>query len=100
MDYLVSQLKAVQVSCWDGYVMGGGVGISAFSPIIIATEKTAFAMPETKLGFFTDVGANYVLARLRSNIGYYLGMTGLVLKGEDVYTAGLAHFYIPSERLK
>lgn len=97
---MMSQLKAVQISCWDGYVMGGGVGLSVFSPVIIATEKTAFAMPETKLGFFTDVGANYILARLRSKIGFYLGMTGLVLKGEDAYIAGLAHYYIPSERLK
>jgi 3-hydroxyisobutyryl-CoA hydrolase len=100
LDYNMSQLKAVQISCWDGIVMGGGVGLSVFSPIIIATEKTVFAMPETKLGFFTDVGASYVLSRLRNNIGYYLGLTGLSLKGEEVYIAGLAHFYIPSEKIE
>jgi len=61
--------------------MGGGVGLSVFAPIIIATEKTVFAMPETKLGFYTDVGANFILSRLRSNIGYYLGMTGTTIKG-------------------
>lgn len=81
LDYQVSQLKALQISCWDGIVMGGGVGISAFAPFIIATEKTLFAMPEAKLGFFTDVGVNYLLARLRGNIGYYLGTTGARLKG-------------------
>ena len=96
----MSQLKAVQVSCWDGFVMGGGVGLSVFAPIIIATEKTVFAMPESKLGFFTDVGANLILSRLRSKIGYYLGMTGTSLKGEEVYIAGLAHFFIPSSQLK
>jgi len=37
MDYQISQLKAVQIANWDGIVMGGGVGISAFSPFIIAT---------------------------------------------------------------
>ena len=100
LDYNISTLKTVQISCWDGIVMGGGVGLSVFSPIIIATEKTVFAMPEAKLGFFTDVGANYILARLRNNIGYYLGMTGDSLRGEDVFIAGLAHFYIPSARLK
>ena len=41
----MSELKAVAIACWDGYVMGGGVGLSAHSPIIIATEKTGFAMP-------------------------------------------------------
>jgi 3-hydroxyisobutyryl-CoA hydrolase len=79
--------------------MGGGAGISAFAPIIIATEKTLFAMPEAKLGFFTDVGINFILARLRNNIGHYLGMTGARLKGEDVFISGLAHFYIPSSKI-
>jgi 3-hydroxyisobutyryl-CoA hydrolase len=62
--------------------MGGGFGITSFAPFIIATENTMYAMPECKLGFFPDVGSSYLLSRLRSNIGYYLGMTGLRLKGE------------------
>ncbi len=95
----MSQLKAVQISCWDGITMGGGVGLSAFSPLIIATEKTVFAMPEAKLGFFTDVGSTYILSRMRNNIGYYLGMTSLSLRGEEAFIAGLAHFYIPSSQL-
>nr|VVW86857.1 unnamed protein product [Nymphaea colorata] len=73
--------NTIQISCWDGIVMGGGAGISAFAPIIIATEKTMFAMPEAKLGFFTDVGINYILSRMRNNLGHYLGMTGARLKG-------------------
>lgn len=76
--------------------MGGGVGLTAFAPVIIATEKTLFAMPEAKLGFFTDVGANYLLSRLKNNLGLYLGMTGARLKGEEAYIAGIAHYYIPS----
>jgi hypothetical protein len=40
-----------------------------------------YAMPEGKIGFFTDVAAGYFLSRLRSNIGYYLGLTGARLKG-------------------
>lgn len=62
--------------------MGGGVGISVHSPIRIATEKSVFAMPEAKIGFFTDVGGGYFLSRLRKNIGLYLGMTGARLKAE------------------
>ena len=96
----MSQLKSVQIANWDGIVMGGGVGISAFSPFIIATENSMYAMPEGKIGFFTDVGAGYFLSRLRNNIGYYLGLTGARLKGEDVYIAGLANFYIPRENVQ
>ena len=57
-------------------------------------------MPEAKIGFFADAGATYSLSRLRNNIGFYLGMTSEFLRGEEVYIAGLASFYIPSEKLK
>lgn len=84
---------------WDGIVMGGGFGISAFAPFRIATENTMFAMPEAKLGFFTDVASGYVLSRLRSNIGYWLGMTGARLRGEEVFISGLANYFIPRTSL-
>ena len=61
--------------------MGGGVGISIHSPFRIATEKTIFAMPENKLGFFTDVASGHVLSKLRNRLGYYIGVTGLLLRG-------------------
>jgi len=61
--------------------MGGGVGVSIHAPIRIATEASVFAMPEAKIGFFTDVGGGYFLSRLRNNIGFYLGLTGARLKG-------------------
>lgn len=56
-------------------------------------------MPEAKLGFFTDVCGCYFLSRMRSNIGFYLGMTGGRLTGEDVYVSGLANYYIPKDKL-
>ena len=52
--------------------MGGGVGISVHSPIRIATESTLFAMPEAKIGLFTDVGGGFFLSRLKNNLGLYL----------------------------
>lgn len=62
--------------------MGGGVGISIHGNIRIATEKTLFAMPEAKIGFFTDVSGGYFLSRLRNNLGLYLGVCGQRLKGK------------------
>lgn len=53
-------------------------------------------MPEAKLGFFTDVGVNYRLARMRNNIGFYLGLTGSRLKGEETFIAGLANYFVKS----
>ena len=65
-------------------VVGGGVGLSVHAPFRIATENTVFAMPETKIGLFPDVGGSFFLPRLDGEIGTYLGLTGKVLKGHDV----------------
>ena len=92
-------MKPVQISCWDGIVMGGGVGISIHSPIRIATESSMFAMPEAKIGLFTDVAGGYFLSRLRKNIGLYLGLTGARLKGEEVVQAGLANFFVEKSKI-
>jgi enoyl-CoA hydratase/carnithine racemase len=92
----LSQLKTLQIANWDGFVIGGGVGISIHAPFRIATEKTLFSMPENKLGFFTDVASGHYLSKLRNKLGYYIGVTGLQLKGEDVYNSGLANFFVQS----
>lgn len=64
LDYRLASLNSTLVAIMDGIVMGGGVGISVHAPIRIATEKSMFAMPEAKLGLFTDVGGGYFLSRL------------------------------------
>lgn len=63
--------------------MGGGVGISIHGQYRIATENTVFAMPETAIGFFPDVGGSFFLPRLEGALGMYLGLTGARLKGID-----------------
>ena len=52
------------LSIWKGVVMGGGVGLSIYGNTRIATEKSRFAMPETGIGFFPDVGGSYFLSRI------------------------------------
>lgn len=65
-------------------LVGGGVGLSAMAPFRIATETTMFGMPETKIGYSPDVGANYFLNRLDGELGTYLALTGDALKGRAV----------------
>jgi len=79
--------------------MGGGVGLSIHGHFRIATENTLFAMPETGIGFFPDVGGSYFLSRLSGALGTYLALTGHRLKGEDAVTAGVATHYVPSSSL-
>ena len=83
----------------DGITMGGGVGLSVHAPIRIATERTVFAMPETTIGLFPDVGGSFFLPRLDGKIGNYLALTSERLKGVNVYYSGIATHYIDSSTL-
>jgi enoyl-CoA hydratase len=83
----------------DGVTMGGGVGISIHGSHRIATERTLFAMPETGIGLFPDVGGAWFLPRLEGELGIWLALTGARLKGRDVLAAGIATYYVASEKL-
>jgi Enoyl-CoA hydratase/carnithine racemase len=66
----------------------------------VATDKTTFAMPETTIGLFPDVGGSYFLPRLKpAALGLYLALTSYQLKGKDVAKCGIATHYIPSSNL-
>ena len=73
----------------NGMVMGGGVGISQFGTHRVAGENYAFAMPETKIGLFPDVGVCHVFARLPDHVGFYLGLTGRSIGRADAYALDL-----------
>lgn len=87
------------VAFMDGITMGGGVGISQPAKYRVATENTRFAMPETGIGLFPDVGGGWYLSRLAGRLGEFLALTGARLKGEECLWAGLATHYLPSEAL-
>lgn len=101
LDHLLALSNAHKphVALWDGTVMGGGVGISINASFRIATEKSLFAMPETGIGLFPDVGGSYFLPRLPRHFGTFLALTGYRLKGSDLVHAGVATHYVPSEKL-
>jgi enoyl-CoA hydratase len=74
----------------DGITMGGGAGISVNGAYGIATERTLFAMPETGIGLFPDVGATRFLNRCPGHVGRYLGLTGARVKAADAVYCGFA----------
>jgi enoyl-CoA hydratase len=87
------------VTVMDGITMGGGVGISLPARVRIATENTKFAMPETGIGLFPDVGGGWYLSRLPGRMGQYLALTGHRLNGAECLALGLATHYLPAAAL-
>jgi len=96
MNTKVKRYPKPYISLMDGIVMGGGVGVSIHGAVRVATERTVFAMPETGIGLFPDVGGTYFLPRLPGRIGMWLALTGSRLKGEDVVRAGVCDAYVAS----
>lgn len=99
MNYLMATYSKPQVSILNGIVMGGGAGASMHGRFRVVTEKTVFAMPETALGLFPDVGASYYLSRLAGFFGEYVGLTGARLDGAEMLACGLATHFVPSSKL-
>ncbi|XP_039269885.2 3-hydroxyisobutyryl-CoA hydrolase, mitochondrial-like [Styela clava] len=99
LNHAIGTCLVPYIAFIDGITMGGGVGLSVHGQFRIATERTLFAMPETAIGLFPDVGGSYVLPRLGHSLGLYLALTGFRLKGRDVYKSGIATHMVDSENL-
>ncbi|WBO21156.1 enoyl-CoA hydratase/isomerase family protein [Sphingomonas abietis] len=99
LNHLLFTYAKPTVAFMDGVTMGGGVGISQPCRYRVATENTLFAMPETGIGLFPDVGGGWYLSRLPGAMGEYLALTGARLDGAEVFALGLATHYVPSAAL-
>ena len=97
MNAAIHNFPKPYISILDGVTMGGGVGLSVHGSHRISTERTLFAMPETGIGLFPDVGGGWFLPRLAGELGTWLALTGARLKGSDVAAARVATHHIPSE---
>ena len=100
LNTLVFRFPKPYVALIDGVVMGGGVGISLPARYRVATENTKFAMPETGIGLFPDVGGGWYLSRLPGRMGQYIALTGHRLEGAECLALGLATHYLHADRLE
>ena len=98
LNELIYRYKKPYIAMIDGIVMGGGVGLSVHGRLRVAGDKTLFAMPETGIGYFPDVGGTYFLPRLGRAVGNWLGLTGARLKTLQMCAFGIANVYIPSDK--
>lgn len=89
LNWMLECFSKPVVSLIDGLVMGSGVGITIYNTHRVAGERYKFAMPETAIGLFPDVGVAHALSRLPGNIGTYLGLTGRSIGRAEAYRLGL-----------
>lgn len=99
LNTFIKRYPKPYIALIDGIDMGGGVGVSVHGSHRVATERLTFAMPETGIGLFPDVGGTYFLPRLPGELGMFMALTGARLKAPDALYAGIATHYVPSGRL-
>ncbi len=99
LDLTIATYPKPFVALMDGVVMGGGVGLSAHARHRVVTERTRFAMPETRIGFAPDVGGPWLLAHAPGELGTHAALTAATLDGADTIALGAADALVPSERL-
>ncbi len=99
LNLAIARFPKPYISLIDGFCMGGGIGLSVHGAIRVASEAAQFAMPETAIALFPDVGATYALPRLRGDWGMYLALTGSRIGGAEAVWLGLATHYVPHEHI-
>ena len=97
LNELIKTYQKPYIALIDGITMGGGVGLSVHGKYRIAGDKTLFAMPETGIGYFPDVGGTYFLPRLGTAIGNWMGLCGARLDGAMALKIGVATHFVKSE---
>ena len=100
LNHLMFEYAKPITALVDGIVMGGGVGISEPADLRIATERTTYAMPETGIGLFPDVGGGWFLPRLPGETGTWLALTGARLKAADTVALGIHTHFVASGSLE
>lgn len=94
--YLMTYPRPI-ISHWFGVTMGGGIGLTIHSDLIIADQTVNWAMPETSLGFVPDVGLGYFISKLPQAMGQYVGLLGARLYPDDLLRYGFCHMVIDSK---
>lgn len=98
LDWLLDCFSKPTVSFIEGICMGSGAGLTSYNTHRVAGEGYTWAMPETAIGLFPDVGVSSLLARMPWPIGLYLGLTGRSIGRADGHWLGLATHCIPAAK--
>ncbi len=99
LNLAIAKCRKPYLALIDGVAMGGGLGVSVHGQYRVVTERALMAMPESRIGFFPDVGASWFLPRLPLRCGYWLGLTSASVSGFEAVEVGLATHHVASGSL-
>jgi enoyl-CoA hydratase/carnithine racemase len=100
LDLAIHDFPKPVVVLADGVTMGGGLGLAAGADLVIATERTRIALPETRIGFFSDIGATgWLFTKCPPGYPEFLALTGYEIQGAESVRLGLATDFTPSSGL-
>ena len=97
LNYALHQYKKPILAWGHNVVMGGGLGLLGACSHRVGTRQTRIAMPEITIGLFPDAGGSWYLSRMRSRLGYFMGLTGCQLAAGDAVSLGLVNHLIEHE---
>eukprot|EP01084_Bolivina_argentea_P082602 149552_1 len=100
LDLLIATYSKPIISFIDGYIMGGGCGISINSKYNIITENAICAMPECSIYWFPDCLFSYYLhSNMSHSFGTYIGLTGAFLDYKDILYCNLVKYFIKTSEI-
>lgn len=99
LDAAIARYPKPFVAIMDGIVLGGGVGLSGHARHRVVTERSRIGMPETGIGFVTDVGGTWLLGRAPGELGVHAALTGVHLGAGDALAMGFADVHVPADLL-
>lgn len=100
LNTMIKESEKPYVAILNGITMGGGVGVSVHGTYRVVTDNTMFAMPETGIGLFPDVGGTFFLPRCPGAVGMFMGLSGARLKAADCLYAGIGTHYVAQDTLE
>jgi enoyl-CoA hydratase len=100
MNALIAGYAKPLVALTHGIVMGGGIGIAGHCGMRITQPGARFAMPESAIGFFADVGVNAILAKAPLNRALLFLMSGVSVGASDALALGLADVVVKPENVE
>ena len=99
MNGLIATFPKPTVALTHGIVMGGGIGIAGHCRYRFTTPDSKWAMPEAAIGFVSDVGSNFILAKAPLHRALLFLLSGVTVGPADALALGLADcVYDPGRR--